>query len=125
MYDKLLILDTFDNIEQSLNDILEWTITIRSADDFLTSASGMILLNAVCMKLFTVGEELKNIDKWTDKQLLSLYPLINWREAMKMRDVIAHHYFEIDAEVVFKTIDQDIHPLLQIINQIKIDLINF
>jgi len=34
MYDKLLILDTFDNIEQSLNDILEWTITIRSADDF-------------------------------------------------------------------------------------------
>jgi len=123
MYDKSLILDILENIEQSLNDIIEWTTTIRSVDDFLTSSSGMILLNAVYMKLFAVGEELKNIDKQTDKQLLSLYPVINWKEVMKMRDVIAHHYFEIDAEVVFKTLQQDIQPLLQTVKQIKIDLI--
>ena len=121
MYDKSLIADTLGNIERSLNDILEWTATVRSADDFLTSSSGLILLNAVCMKLIAVGEELKSIDKWTDKQLLKLYPTINWKEAMKMRDVIAHHYFEIDAEVVFSTLTQDIQPLLQAIRQIKND----
>ena len=122
MYDKLLIVDRIENIEQSLNDILEWTENICSVDDFLTSSSGMILLNAVCMKLFTVGEELKSIDKQTDKQLLILYPSINWKEVMKMRDIIAHHYFEIDIEVVFSTLQHDIPPLLQIIKQIKIDL---
>ena len=104
MYDKSLIADTLGNIERSLKEILEWTVAVRSADDFLTSSSGAILLNAVCMKLFAVGEELKNIDKWTEKQLFKLYPTINWKEAMKMRDVIAHHYFEIDAEVVFSTL---------------------
>ncbi|MCL1933471.1 MAG: DUF86 domain-containing protein [Candidatus Azobacteroides sp.] len=122
MYDKSLILDVLENIEQSLNNISEWTATIRSADDFLTSSSGMILLNAVCMKLFAVGEELKNIDKRTDKQLFPIYSVINWKEAMKMRDVIAHHYFEIDAEVVFKTLQHDLPPLLQTIKQIKSDL---
>jgi uncharacterized protein with HEPN domain len=71
------------------------------------------------MKLFFVGEEIKSIDKRTDKQLFSLYPSINWSEAMKMRDVIAHHYFEIDADVVFDTLQQDIKPLLQVIIQIK------
>ena len=122
MYDKSLILDALENIEQSLNDIIEWTENICSADDFLTSSSGMILLNAVCMKLFAIGEELKNIDKRTDKQLFSLYKVIDWKEAMKMRDVIAHHYFEIDAEVVFKTLQQDVQPLLKTVRQIKIDL---
>ena len=119
MYDKSLISDALENIEQSINDILEWTVNIRSVDDFLTSPSGMILLNAVCMKLFTIGEELKSIDKRTDKQLFPLYPAINWKEAMKMRDMIAHHYFEIDAEIVFSTLQHDIKPLLQTIKQIK------
>ena len=122
MYDKSLVSDALENIEQSLNDILEWTATIRSVDDFLTTSSGMILLNAICMKLFAVGEELKSIDKRTNKQLFLLYPAINWKEAMKMRDLIAHHYFEIDAEVVFSTLYQDIQPLLQAIRQIKADV---
>ena len=123
MYDKSLVLEALENVEQSLNDILEWTANIHSIDDFLTSQSGMILLNAVCMKLFVVGEELKNIDKRTNKQLFHLYPIINWNEAMKMRDVIAHHYFEIDMEIILTTIQHDICPLLQTIKQIKIDFI--
>ena len=123
MYEKSLMIEALDNIEQSLNDILEWTADVRSVDDFLESSSGMILLNAVCMKLFTVGEELKNIDKRTEKQLFPLYPAINWKEAMKMRDIIAHHYFEIDEELVFRTLQQDVPFLLQTVKQIKIDLI--
>ena len=122
MYDKSLISDSFENIEQSLNEIVDWTVNIVSADDFLISSSGMILLNAVCMKLFAVCEELKNIDKRTDKKLFVQYPAINWKEAMKMRDVIAHHYFEIDAEIVFSTLQNDIKPLLQTIKHILLDL---
>jgi uncharacterized protein with HEPN domain len=122
MYDKSLIIDALENIEQALNDILEWTENIRSVDDFLTSSSGMILLNAVCLKLSAIGEELKNIDKRTDKQLFPLYSAINWKEAMKMRDVIVHHYFEIDVDVVFSTLQCDIIPLLQTIKQMKIEI---
>jgi len=41
---------------------------------------------------------------------------------MKMRDVIAHHYFEIDVDIVFTTLKHDIQPLLQTVRQIKNDL---
>ena len=125
MFDKSLIVEMFDNIEKSLNEILEWTEKVVSVNDFLVSSSGMILLNAVCMKFFSIGEEIKNIDKQTDKQLFSSYPVIDWREVMKMRDVIAHHYFEIDAEVVFDTLKNDAPILLQTIIQIKKDLMNY
>jgi uncharacterized protein with HEPN domain len=43
---------------------------------------------------------------------------------MRMRDIIAHHYFEIDANRVFNTVRNDILPLLQVIEQMKEDLMN-
>jgi uncharacterized protein with HEPN domain len=122
MYDKSLISEALENIEQSLSEILEWTANIATVNDFLTTQSGTILLNAICMKLFAVCEELKSIDKKTDKQLFAQYPAINWKEAIKMRDVIAHHYFEIDAEIVFSTLLHDIQPLLQTIKKMKIEI---
>jgi uncharacterized protein with HEPN domain len=76
------------------------------------------------MRLFAVGEELKAIDKRTDKTLLSVYPGVDWRRAMKMRDIIGNHYFEINAGVIFDTLRDDILPLLAVIRQIKTDIIN-
>lgn len=36
---------------------------------------------------------------------------------MRMRDKIAHHYFEIDAEVVFKTLKEDVPAILPVIHK--------
>ncbi|WP_233202175.1 HepT-like ribonuclease domain-containing protein [Parabacteroides provencensis] len=40
---------------------------------------------------------------------------------MRMRDIISHHYFEIDAEVIFESIKQDIPVLQRTIRQIISD----
>jgi uncharacterized protein with HEPN domain len=124
MYDKSLLLNSLQQIAASLQKIIERTTDITSVDDFICSPTGMDLLDIVCMRLFAVGETVKTIDKHTDKSFLPLYPSINWQEIMRMRDVIAHHYFEIDANRVFNTIRNDIAPLLQIIEQMEKDLTN-
>jgi len=43
----------------------------------------------------------KNLDKATDSLLLLRYPSVDWRQIKGMRDVISHHYFNVDAEVVY------------------------
>ena len=123
MYDKSLVADSLQNIEESILEILEWTAGIHSVDDFVSSSGGMMTLNAVCMKLIAIGEEIKSIDKHSKNTLLSKYSIIDWKKAMKMRDVIAHHYFEIDAEVVFLTLCNDIRPLLDVISQMRKEII--
>jgi len=123
MYDKSLVADSLQNIEESLLEILEWTAKIYSVDDFISSSGGMMTLNAVCMKLVAIGEEIKNIDKRSGKMLLSQYTSIDWHKAMKMRDVIVHHYFEIDADVVLQTLRIDVPCLLEAVSQIRKDLI--
>jgi len=39
-----------------------------------------------------------------------------------MRDIIVHHYFDVDAEVIFKTLREDIPLLRAILMKIKDDL---
>ena len=115
MFDKGLILHTLGQIDNSLQIILERTSEIAMADDFLLSSSGMTLLDSVCMKLIAVGESVKNLDKLTNKELLPIYSEIPWKRVMGVRDIIVHHYFDVDADEIFRICKEDIPLLLQVI----------
>lgn len=71
------------------------------------------------MVLIAFGESIKNLDKITDGNLLPTYPSIPWKRVMGMRDVIAHHYFDVDAEVVYGVIAKEIEPLKAAITYFK------
>lgn len=122
MFDKELVLDIISTIEEVLYTIQTRTTSINTSDDFLNSDAGMILLDSVCMKLVAVGESVKNIDKITNKKLLCEYKDINWKDVMGMRDIIVHHYFDIDADQICRTLKEDIPPLLDVLHKIRIDL---
>lgn len=122
MFDKRLIADTLRLIEESLLLITKRTQNITTVDDFYLSDSGMMLLDSICMKLIAVGESVKNIDRISNRQLLVNYPQVAWKEVMGLRDIIVHHYFDIDAEEIFKTIKNDIPILLHTIRQMLGDL---
>ena len=106
-----IIYETLKNIETAISRLRERTQNIKTVDDFLTSPSGMEKLDAACMVLLAIGESVKTLDKNTNKQLLQTYPSIDWKGVMGARDIIAHHYFEVDADAVFDIIKNDIEPL--------------
>ena len=112
MLDKELTRNTLQQIKTLVNTICERTANINDIDDLLCSPNGMVLLDAVCMNLIAIGEAVKNLDKVSNGELLPLYPQLQWSGIMRMRDKIAHHYFEIDAEVVLLTVKEDI-PLVK------------
>ena len=101
MWDEELLRSSLQKIGTAINRILERSDTIQSPDDFLTTPSGVERMESICMLLIAIGESVKRIDKITDKQLLSQYPEIDWKGVMGMRDIIAHHYFDIDADIIF------------------------
>ena len=80
MYDKTLIIDGLLNIEEALLRIIDRTSWIKTADDFATTPRGMDILDVATIKLMAVGEEIKKIDKRTQRQLFVQYPNIEWRE---------------------------------------------
>ena len=108
---KPLALDILYDIQSAIERIQERTKDIRSADDFLSSPEGMTLLDATCMLLIAVGESLKNLDKVTDGKLLPTYPSIPWKQVKGLRDIIAHHYFDVDAGQIFWILSNELTPL--------------
>ena len=114
-----IIWHTLSKIELAISRLQERTAAIKTVDDFLLSPSGMEKLDAACMVLIAIGESVKNLDKLTEGALLPTYPAIPWKRVMGMRDVIAHHYFDVDAEVVFGVITKEIAPLKTAIETFK------
>lgn len=77
----------------------------------LDSSSGMEKLDGICMLLMAIGEGFKNIDKITGRKLLKKYPEVDWTGIKGFRDIVAHHYFDIDAEQVFYIITNRLDSL--------------
>lgn len=90
-------------IDDALGKMKRRILHIDSANNFTGSPAGMEKLDGICMLFIAIGEALKHIDKMTGGYLLSQYPEIDWKGAIGFRDIIAHHYFDIDADQVFWT----------------------
>ena len=109
-------------ISQTVERILANSETITSPSFYLLTPSGMERLESTCMLLIAIGEGVKGVDKLTDKKLLSFYPEMDWKGVMGMRDIIAHHYFDLDAEIVYDVIKHDLPKLKDVLQQIIDDL---
>jgi len=117
-----MVYETLKNIETAITRLQERTVQIHTADDFVLSPFGMEKLDAACMVIIAIGEAVKTLDKLTDKELLPTYPDVEWKKVMGTRDIIAHHYFEVDADAVFGIIKNDLVPLKKAIAYFKDEL---
>ena len=116
------VLVALSKIEQTVERVIANSEQITSYNYYYMSPAGMERLESTCMLLIAIGESIKGIDKITNKELLSKYPEVDWKGAMGIRDIIAHHYFELDAEVVFYVVKNEFPNLLNTIRKIKNDL---
>jgi uncharacterized protein with HEPN domain len=60
----------------------------------------------------------------TDKKLLSQYSQVDFKAIKGMRDVLSHHYFDINAEAVYNVCVEDIDDLHSVIKSIITDMNN-
>lgn len=117
MYDQEIVLDSLHKIRKAIETIQERAAVVNDPNELLFSSEGTLRLDAICMNLIALGEAVKGLEKQTNGQLLSRYPEVYWAGVMRMRDKIAHHYFEVDADIVFRTIEEDLPKIGEVINK--------
>ena len=117
MYDEELLYYSLQRIATAIERIINNSKFIDNSGYYLLSPAGMERLESTCMLLLAVGEGIKGIDKMTNKQLLPNYPEVDWKGAMGIRDIIAHHYFDIDEAIVFEVVKNKLPGMLKTINK--------
>jgi len=122
MFDKELILTILIQIDTAIETIAFRFCSVCSTSDFIDSPQGMEKLDSICMLFIAVGESLKQIDKITDCELLATYPTIDWKGVKGLRDIVSHHYFDVDVEEIFYLCKNELPKLSQTIKQMIGDL---
>ena len=96
-----------------LHDIVDAIDAIR---DHLTRGDlhdGMVY-DAVRVRLIEIGEAVKAIDR----NLSDDAPDVPWKEIARMRDHLAHRYFDTDHAIVQDVVDNDLGPLLDAVQSL-------
>lgn len=119
MFDSDLVKEILRQILAAAARIERRFQNISDPDDFLISEEGVDKLDAICMMLIAIGENLKNLDKVTGGKLLSRYPEVDWKGAKGMRDIISHHYFDLNAEAVFSICRDRIPGMIKTVQKMK------
>ncbi|HJX34590.1 MAG TPA: HepT-like ribonuclease domain-containing protein [Desulfatiglandales bacterium] len=92
-----------DNLQIILESIIlieERFSKINAPEKFIISQDGLLLLDAVSMRLQVIGELTKKIHK-IKPSLLKEYSEIDWDKIIKLREIISHHYEMVDHEIIF------------------------
>lgn len=122
MYDRVLVLEILRQILHATQIVSQRFEAVDSIDYFTDTPAGMEKLDSICMQLIAIGESLKNIDKITNKKLLEKYPEVDWKGVKGIRDIISHHYFDLDAEEIYFVCDTKLTTLTTTIEKIIYDL---
>ena len=117
MHDEELLYYSLKRIASTIERIINNSKAIDDSQYYVLSTAGMERLESTCMLLLAIGESIKSIDKMTQKQLLPNYPEVDWKGAMGIRDIIAHHYFDIDEYIVFDVVKNKLPGMLETINR--------
>ena len=105
--------DRLTDILSAIDRILSKTAPGRDAFD-----ADEMLQVWVLHHLQIVGEAARCLSE----EFRRLHPDDTWAEAAGMRNILVHHYFEIDAGQIWKVVENDLLPLRQRVRTILASL---
>jgi uncharacterized protein with HEPN domain len=111
-----MVLGILEQVKTAIRQLKEWNDEVTSADYYYMSPGGMQKLAANCMLIEAIGESIKQIDKITKGGLLPERQEIPWLDVMGIRNHIAHGYFDIDGDLIYSTIKNDLDALQEAID---------
>ena len=107
-----------------LNHILE---AIERIEEYVSELDEMAFLgnklvqDAVVRNFEVIGEASNNIEK-RFPEFVAAHPELPLASAYQMRNAVAHGYFQVDFEILWKTIQRDLHGLHTKVEEIRVKL---
>jgi len=116
------VLDCVDLMLESVRLVEDRFAEVRSAKEFVQSAGGATLLDAIAMRLQVIGESVRKIQK-SDPSFLKASSHIEWDKIARLRDLVSHHYDQIDHEIVYDICKVHIPTLKSALQRIRSGLL--
>lgn len=114
----LLHEETYDRLQyilESIELIEARIIEIFYAEDFVNSPQGLTIMDSVCMRLQSIGENVKKISFIQPETLTEAD--YDWEKIINFRDFISHHYEMLDYMIVYDICQNHLPQLKTIVKK--------
>ncbi|WP_024787073.1 MULTISPECIES: DUF86 domain-containing protein [unclassified Lebetimonas] len=108
-----------DFILESIRHIRFRFQPISCSDDFLKNEENLMRLDSISMRLQAIGEAVKNIYKKNDKLLLKVNDKKYWSKIIRTREILSHHYIDVDSEIIYEICANKLAELEKLIRKLK------
>ena len=104
------IRDYLEDMLSSAKEVIEFT----KGMEFQNFRQDRKTINATLRSLEVMGEAAKKIPE----QIRVKYPTVPWRDIAGMRDKLIHEYHGVDLNIIWKTIQEEIPPLIPVLEAV-------
>ena len=104
------ILEAIERIEEYVSDL-----------DEIAFLGNKLVQDAVIRNFEVIGEASNNIEK-RFPEFVAAHPELPLTSAYQMRNAVAHGYFQVDFEILWKTIQRDLPSLHTKVEGIRVKL---
>ena len=119
MCNRSLLLEIFVEIDEAIRRIERRFADIDSPSDFIGDDNGLDRLDGISMMLISISENIKRMEKVVGTDFLNRYPDIPWVSIKGIRNILAHDYFNVDAEEIYKICSSDLESLKQVLARMR------
>ena len=123
MCDRSLLFELLLELEEAVRRIERRFTQIQKADDFIADDDGLDRLDGISMMLIAISENIRRLDRLMGESLANRYPEIPWSEIKGIRNILAHDYFDIDPEEIYRICREDLEILKRVLGKIRHDLL--
>ena len=123
MSDRSLLFELLLELEEAIRRIERRFTRIQKADDFIADDDGLDRLDGISMMLIAISENIRRLDRLMAESLANRYPEIPWSEIKGIRNILAHDYFDIDPEEIYRICREDLAILKRVLGKIRHDLL--
>ena len=104
------ILEAIERIEEYVSDL-----------DEIAFLGNKLVQDAVIRNFEVIGEASNNIEK-RFPEFVAAHPELPLASAYQMRNAVSHGYFQVDFEILWKTIQRDLPGLHTKVEEIRVKL---
>ena len=109
--------DYLNHILEAIERIEEYVAEL----DEMTFLDNKLVQDAVIRNFEVIGEASNNIEK-RFPEFVAAHPELPLASAYQMRNAVAHGYFQVDFEILWKTIQRDLPGLHTKVEEIRVKL---
>jgi len=109
--------DYFNHILEAIERIEEYVSDL----DEIAFLGNKLVQDAVIRNFEVIGEASNNIEK-RFPEFVAAHPELPLTSAYQMRNAVAHGYFQVDFEILWKTIQRDLPSLHTKVEGIRVKL---